>query len=388
MAHGLQIMQNCEAFAAHGVDVTLWLPRRAPIPGAEAEGDPWDYYEVERNFAIRWLPTLDLTRYVHGRQGLLARLIFYLGLGTFALSVVIAALFTRADIYYSRDPAVLFILSWIKPRKKLVYEAHRLNQPGMGERLQRAVLRRVGVTVAINPPLRDRLAKRQAGGRHESRLMVAHDGIRRARFETILDQDAARQKAGWPEDRFIVGYVGRLQTLGMAKGVDSVIDALAKLPQAAALGLVGGPDDIAASYRDYWRQQGLSDADFLYAGHVPAGEVPLWLSAFDICVMPFPWTEHYAYYMSPIKLFEYLASGRALIVTDLPSIADVVQDGENAVVIPPSDPDALAAAIEKLRNDSALRERLAANARDWVMAHYTWEARTAAILNFIGTVGA
>jgi glycosyltransferase involved in cell wall biosynthesis len=144
--------------------------------------------------------------------------------------------------------------------------------------------------------------------------------------------------------------------------------------------MVGGPDDTSAELRQRWFELGQDAACFLYAGQVVPERVPLYLSAFDVCAMPFPWTTHFAYYASPIKLFEYMASRRALVASDLPSIAEVVADGESALLVAPSDVDALAAAIRQLKDDPALRDRLAENAYALVMETYTWEARATAIL--------
>jgi glycosyltransferase involved in cell wall biosynthesis len=378
MAHGLQIAQNCEAFADNGVEVTLWCARRSIPPEERSLGDDiWTHYGVKRSFRVRRLPTVDLSGRIRG----LTRILFTLQFATFALAAVIGALFTNADIYYSRDPLTLLLLGMVKPRRKLVYEAHRLHRPGIGTWLQRQALRRCALTVAITPPLRDRLEERQAGLARKSSIIVAHDGFRAARFEGVPSQAEAREKIGWHPDAFIVGYVGRLQTMGMDKGLDILIDALGKLPASrVSLAIVGGPETLVEGYRNRWRSLGLPDTHFLYAGQVPSEQVPLYMSAFDVCAMPFPWTEHFAYYASPIKLFEYMASGRALVASDLPGYADVVRDGENALLTPPSDAGALANAISRLAADPALRERLAAKAYQQAAAEYTWQARAQRIL--------
>jgi glycosyltransferase involved in cell wall biosynthesis len=196
------------------------------------------------------------------------------------------------------------------------------------------------------------------------------------------DQRAARAALGWDESAFIVGYVGRLHTMMMDKGVGTLVEALA-LVGGVSLALVGGPDDMAAALREDWLARGQAAGRFLYVGQVRPDQVPVYLSAFDVCAMPFPWTEHFAYYASPIKLFEYMAARRAIVATDLPSTAEVVTDGESALLVPPGDSGAMAAAIRRLRDDAALRERLAANAYTQVMEHYTWEARARAILSVL-----
>jgi glycosyltransferase involved in cell wall biosynthesis len=149
------------------------------------------------------------------------------------------------------------------------------------------------------------------------------------------------------------------------------------------LALVGGPDEIAEELRQRWIELGQDESCFLYVGQVAPDRVPRILRTFDLCAMPFPWTPHFAYYASPIKLFEYMASGRAIVASDLPSIAEVVTDGESALLTPPSDVDALAEAIRRLRDDPALRQRLADNAHALVMESYTWDARAKAILKVL-----
>jgi glycosyltransferase involved in cell wall biosynthesis len=382
-AHGLQIMQNCEAFAAAGAAVTLWVPRRAA--GRDGDhGDPFTYYGIEHTFALVRLPCLDLTPWFRP-DSLPWKIAFYVEVFSFALAALIALLFSRADRVYSRDPQVLLLLTLIRRRAQVVYEAHNINQTRAGLWLQRRVLRRSGYTVAITPPLADALDAMQQASPTRSALLVAHDGIRAARFASLPERDAARDSLGWPRDAFIVGYLGRLQTYGMEKGVGALVDAGARLTGEAlvTLALVGGPDDIAAGYRDRWRALGLPDARLLLQGHVNAADVPRYLAACDVCAMPFPFRPHFAYFTSPMKLFEYMASGRAIIASDLPSYADVIRDGIDALLIPPDDVDALAAAISRLQADPALRTRLGDAARARVYAGYTWDARARRILAFI-----
>ncbi len=384
-AHGLQIVQNCEALANAGADVRLWTAARVNTPAMRAIDDLWAYYGVARNFGFRRLPCMDLLPLVPGRTDALAKLIFYLQLATYIVSAVVAALFTRADLFYSRDARVLLALSRFFPARKLAYEAHQLAEGEAGKRLQRAAMRRVGAVIPVTAKLRDGLVALAAESEAEllrEKCLVAHDGVRAARFEGMPPQAEARARLGWPTEAFVVGYVGRLHTMTMDKGVGTLIEALASVGDVA-LALVGGPDEQAEAFREQWRALGLPAEHFLYAGHVPPDDVPDALSAFDVCAMPFPWTMHFAYYASPIKLFEYMASGRAVVSSDLPAFADVVTDGEHALLVSPGDAEALAHAILRLKADPALRSRLGEAARERVFAHYTWAARAEAILGHI-----
>lgn len=374
-AHGLQIVQNCEAFADAGVEVSLWAAARQNTPELRDVTDIWAHYGVKRNFRLRRLPTLDLMALASEQDTPLSRLIFRLQEITFAMSMAVGALFTPADVYYSRDALVIALLSLLKPGRTLGYEAHSKAKGRAGLWLQRRAVRHATV-FATTSRLRDELI---ALGAPPARAHVAHDGVRLDRFAALPSKDDARRRFRWPEDAFLVGYIGRLHTMSMDKGVGLLVDALAAIP-GAALVLVGGPDEQAEALRARWLAYGLLDERFLYAGQVHPDRVPAALAALDVAAMPFPWTEHFAWYASPIKLFEYLAAACAVVASDLPSTAEVVRDGETALLVPPSDVAALTAAINRLRDDPALRQRLGENGRALVLRNYTWDGRARRIL--------
>ncbi len=378
-AHGLQIMQNCEAFAAAGCEVTLWVARRWNTSEMRQVKDPYAYYGVGANFAIRHIPCIDLFP-LFPPDGVGARMAFYVLLLSYALASVIPLLFSRADIYYSRDELMLALLAQFRSNQSLVYEAHQYAPSGRGAALQRYVAARAGSVIAITERLRqDLIAERDADS---ARAIVAHDGFRRARFSHLPTQSQARRQIGWKEDAFIVGYLGRLQTLGMDKGVGILVDALSTV-DGARLALVGGPDETAQLLRERWLERGLPADRFLIVGQISPADVPLHLRAFDVCAMPHPPTAQFSLYTSPLKLFEYMAAGRAIIASDLPAWSDVVADDDTALLLPPDDIAAWTAAIERLKGDSNLRDRLGARACARAWTHYTWRARAARILAHI-----
>jgi glycosyltransferase involved in cell wall biosynthesis len=90
-------------------------------------------------------------------------------------------------------------------------------------------------------------------------------------------------------------------------------------------------------------------------------------------------------FTSPLKMFEYMAAGRPIVASDLPALREVLRDGENALLVPPEDPQALAAAIQQVRSDRALAERLVACAAEDVRA-YTWDIRGQRIVQFLRAV--
>ncbi len=376
-AHGLQIMQNCEAFAAAGYDVTLWASRRWNTREMRRIRDPYAYYGVGRNFKIRRLPCLDLFP-LFPAESAGARFAFYLLALSYALMMMIALPFVPADVFYSRDEILLALLSWIKAKPSLAYEAHLFPSSGRGAALQRYVCRRVGSLVAITPQLRaDLVEMRNADPR---RSISAQDGIQGARFDALPDTTSqARRNIGWDEKAFIVGYVGSLKMIGMDKGLGTLLSAVAQV-EGAHLALVGGATADANALFGQWMELGLPEERFLYVGRVAPGDVPMYLRACDVCAMPHPATAQFARYTSPLKLFEYMAAACAIVASDLPGWSDVLQNGETALLVPPDDIAAWSAAIYALKEDAELRRQLGDAAREQALANYTWAIRARRIL--------
>ncbi len=379
-AHGLQIMQNCEALARAGVEVSLWAARRVNTRELRGVADPWAHYGVHPCFALQRLPCLDLQWLVGERITPLRRGAFFLQVISWLL-VLTATLLpgSGSDWYYTRDLPAAALLVLLQRGKRLAYEPHRISGSGPGRWLQARVMQHAAALFPVTGAMAREA--RELGATREQ-LCVVHDGIRAERFRDMPAREDARKQVGWQRERFIVGYVGRLQTMAMDKGVGGLTQAIAPVKDMA-IALVGGPEERVQELRALWQQAGRRDEDFLVAGQVTPDAVPLYLAAFDVCAMPFPWTEHFAWYASPVKLFEYMSSGRPLVATDLPAVAEVVRHEEHALLVPPDDVPALRKALQRLQGDAALRQGLAANAREEVMQRYTWAHRASRILRHL-----
>jgi glycosyltransferase involved in cell wall biosynthesis len=94
----------------------------------------------------------------------------------------------------------------------------------------------------------------------------------------------------------------------------------------------------------------------------------------DVLVLPNPASAISSSFTSPLKLFEYMASGRPIVASDLPSLREVLRDGENALLAEPGNAAALTRGILRIKNDAALGERLARQAVEDVR-QYTWARR-------------
>lgn len=377
-AHGLQIVQMCEAFADIGYDVTLATPRRINTPQMKQVGSLWDYYGVKRNFTFRRLACIDATPQFPSSQA-----VFMIQTLTYTLALLVWLPFRRANVIYTRDTFVGLMLVLLRPllwrRAKIVYEVHQINGSGVGQRLQSFVVQRsyvVPITGHMAGTMRDLGA---------ARVLVEHDGFSRSRFAALPTREEARAALNLAPDAFVVGYVGRLHTMGMSKGLDTLVDAIAAVPEgtpAIHLLLVGGPDEGVVQVRQAWRDHGLPLEQLHAVGQVAPDAVPRYLAAMDVGAMPLPWTEHFAYRASALKLFEYMAAGCAVVASDLPSTAEVVTNDETALLVPPSDSEALAGALHRLATDPELCQRLGQQAQVTAQ-HYVWDQRAARIRTFV-----
>ncbi|HVR70077.1 MAG TPA: glycosyltransferase, partial [Vicinamibacteria bacterium] len=170
-------------------------------------------------------------------------------------------------------------------------------------------------------------------------------------------------------------YAGQLYPW---KGVDVLVEAMALVPEArlVILGGLEGERDLAR-VRDLVEARGLA-ARTEMPGTLPQARVASELARAAVVAVPFLRTAMTERHTSPLKAFEAMAAGRPLVASDLPSSREFLRDGRNALLVPPGDAGALAAAVARLLADPALAERLARNAWDEAPA-YSWDARARAL---------
>ena len=119
---------------------------------------------------------------------------------------------------------------------------------------------------------------------------------------------------------------------------------------------------------------------------MPHAEVRRTIAGAGAAVLPLPDNLMARYFTSPLKLFDYMAAGAPIVASDLPTVREVLADGDNALLVPPEDPDALAAAIGRLLVNPGLADRLRRTAYEQVRA-FTWDVRAARIIEALGRLG-
>lgn len=185
------------------------------------------------------------------------------------------------------------------------------------------------------------------------------------------------------EDRKVIGFIG---SFGPWHGAQVLVQAYAELLRRNP-GLRGqvrlmmiGDGQLMPQVQAEIAQAGL-EPDVILTGRVAQAEGPEYLAACDVLVSPHvPNSDGSAFFGSPTKLFEYMAMGRPIVASDLDQIGDVLVHEQTALLVPPGDPVAIAAAIERLLDDPPLTQSLASNARDTALRKHTWRRHTDRIL--------
>ncbi|MBI3932557.1 MAG: glycosyltransferase family 4 protein [Acidobacteria bacterium] len=377
-ANGVQIVKTAAALARAGVLTTLVVRRSDPRPTEEI----LDLYGVvpHANLLVRRLTVLHRRgSYLVPRATFLAR----------ALAAAVAAL-ARGDRVLTRDLQLADLLVGLRARR-VVYEAHAVESLMYGER---GVL--YGTGERPDPAKASRIAARERRvWRRAAGVVTTTAGIRDSFAEAYGPRDRVRvvpNGCDVPPSRDFPGlsreepprvlYAGQLYPW---KGVDVLVEAVAQVP-AARLVVLGGLEGEAdlARVRGLVAARGLAERTEM-PGTVPPGRVAEELARAAVVAVPFLRTAMTARHTSPLKAFEAMAAGRPVVATDLPSSREVLRDGENALLVPPGDAGALAAALRRVLVDGPLADRLARTAYAEA-PRYSWDARAGNLLRLLEEV--
>ena len=351
-AHGYAIMKMCEQFAAHGASVEL-------LVSSELRGhpdDPFDHYGIERNFTIERL----WTSYIRGSTEFTS-IPFLIDLCTFLVAVY-RRTYKPDEIVYTRDYAVALIV----PAQNIVLELHDIPS---NKRVFARALSRVQRFVVITHALERALIER---GVPKERITVAPDAVDLAEFDIVPDRAAIWREFGVDPSKKLVLYTGHFYGW---KGAETLADAARYVNADVEIILMGGIGQELADFQQKYTAPHIHVIPF-----VRRERLARILKSADILVLPnsgrAPISAHYT---SPLKLFQYMASGVPIIASDLPSIREILDDA-TAYWFTPDDPRSLAAKIEAVLNEpeAAGQKALAACER---AKRYTWRARAQSILN-------
>lgn len=349
-ANSVHVMKMCQAFVKNGHEVSLYA-----FKGKEDVGDIYKFYGVEPVFEIIRISRLNIN-----------------GLGNFLYAMMVYKKIkasTLPDCFYGRNPYCLLAVR--KFNLPIVYESH-------------------------NPPVyqvRRILEKILLKSRNLENLVVISDALKRIYLEifpflsesnTITAHDSANEPVSIPirlesHGQLVVGYTGHLYP---GRGME-IIANLADACPWAIFHIVGGNENDL----NYWRKR-CTQKNIIFHGYVPPSDVDKYRLACDVLLAPYERRVSVAGgggdtsgWMSPLKIFEYMAAGKAILCSDLPVLKEILKHEYSAILCNPDDIESWINALNTVRENKELRLKLGQNAKTEFCNKYTWTNRAKKVIN-------
>lgn len=369
-AHGDQIVKMCQTFTQLDYQVELIVPnRKNPI-----NTDPFIFYKIKNFFVLKKIKVFDPIFLLKFPSGWYIRLqsIFFM------FSLFFFLLFKKDKekyIFYTRDEYLLPILSIFS--KKIVWESHALPEK---RNFYQKYFKSLYKIVVLTQYIKEELIKL---GVKEDKILVSPSAVDLEIFSINISTEEARNMLNLPQDKVILGYTGNFKTKSMDKGIADILQALKILNKENKNILfiaVGGSQVDIDFYQSIAKQYSLEE-QAIFLPKVEQKKLAIYQKAFDVLLMPFPKEKHYSYFMSPLKMFEYMAARKPIITSDLPAVRDILSD-EDCAFVKPNDVLDLVAKINQLLSNEHLCQNIANNAFSKVHS-YTWLKRAEKIINFI-----
>lgn len=367
-ANTIQVMKMAQALQSIGHGVRVLVPGRK-----DDEIQSWDdlssLYGLKEKIDVHWFPVYPRLRsYDYGYR-------------------VIAGFHQwEADILYTRLPQAAAFASLIGI--PTIFEVHDLPGGRFGLWLFRRFLNGPGAfrLVLISRSLRDDLDHIVGPLPDYPFTLVAPDGVDLDRFENIptpIEARASLKLSALPQlpiKAFTIGYTGHLYE---GRGARLILELARQIPEFSFLMAGGDPDDVA---RIGFQVKRLGLKNVYLTGFIPNRKLPDYQAACDVLLMPYQWTVaassggNIASYLSPMKLFEYLACGRVILSSDLPVLREILSE-ENAILLPPDDIHSWKKALKEISQDLPRQHLLGQQARE-DSKKYSWKSRAENILAF------
>ena len=352
-ANSVHVMKMCQALASFGHEVRLLCLKR---PEHEEKGidNVFEHYGVKPTFEVVPKPFPELP----------ARQLIY------ACAARGEAASWKPDLVYGRYfPAM--VLSGLSGFA-VAWESHeRIWDRGKAARFLASRLfhsRRFQKLVVISDALKSMYA--ESGLIEKERICVAHDAA---------DPPPAALPEP-PQDSFRAGYIGGVYP---GRGIEMLLECARRMPDIE-FHFVGGRNSDLEEL-----DAGSIGPNVICHGYVPPEKVPRLRAGFHVLLAPYQrkvavWggTGDTSAFMSPLKIFEYMASGRPMICSDMPVLREVLSE-KNSILAEPEDAGAWIDGIGQLRENADLGARIAEQAKRDFEEHYTWEIRANRILTEI-----
>src|SRR3989339_835960 len=219
-------------------------------------------------------------------------------------------------------------------------------------------------------------------GIKKENILVAPNGVDLCVFDLNINKEEALKKINLEKliNKNILVYTGSFKTKGVEKGMGDILKAMKELDRDTVFVAAGGEGRGNDDFQKKTPELKIEERGYLF-GRQKQSDLAVYQKKADCLLMPFPDIAHYRLFMTPMKMFEYMASKRPIISSDLPSVRKVLNE-RNCFFCKPGDPHDLADKINKLLSEKESAQSIADRAfRD--AQDYTWNKRAGRIINFI-----
>jgi glycosyltransferase involved in cell wall biosynthesis len=366
-ANTIQIMKMAQALTKLGYDVLVL------VPDTHQEGHKkWEvlspHYGLDYEFDIKWIKVgAKLRSYDYG------------------VKAVWKFRKVNADILYTRLPQAAAVAS--KINIPTIFEVHDIPSGTMGPILFRQFLKGRGANrlVLITHSLRDAIARKITPLPTGPFTIVQPDGVDLMRYEKILAPVNARMSLKemnlikLPINRITAGYTGHLYP---GRGIELILEIASHIQDITFL-VVGGDPPAVTRVKNNVEKKGLTNV--VLTGFVPNSDLPRYQAACDVLLMPYQQNVegssggNIAEYLSPMKLFEYMACGRVILSSRLRVLEEILSD-DNAILLPSKGINAWVNTLRFIRDNPGASRKLAMQARNDAKK-YSWETRAERIFD-------
>lgn len=280
---------------------------------------------------------------------------------TFNAGPVLAAKFTGVPIFLEVN-APLALERSEEPDERLIFRR-------LAFAIERWVCTHASKTIVVSTPLRDYLV---SVGVPASQCLVMPNGVDPVAFSPRPKRTDLQRKLGISEEDIVVGFTGVLRPWhGLDLLARAVGDLVAQGKRVFLLIVGDGP--VRADLERSFEEMGLSNRA-LVTGRLPYSEVPDYVNLFDVAVSP-----KATFYASPMKVLEYMALGKAVVVPGTANLLDIVESQVSGLVFPDNSAEGLLEALSALCEKADYRERLGLVAREKVEKRFNWQWNASAV---------
>ena len=343
-ANSIATMENYNALSMMGFEVNLIIPSDTKrTTKIENEKEIWDFYGLEKSFSITRIPS----KYFY-KFGVLGR-------NLFRILMILIGIWKRSEILFVRHVELGIIAALLG--RNVVVELHVIAEIKNLTSLRILASLSKKRNILFITITQSGFKRLLSLGIEEKKILIAPSAVNLKKYNFSSSKSDLRKRLGLPLNISIVMYTGNLYK---NRGVEELIEAMQYLPNLLLIIIGGNLLDInrCKTFVEMNKQENI-----VFIGHVLHRKIPAYLQSADMLVMPYttnPWSLKD---MSPLKMFEYMASGSPIIASDFPVLREILTNKVNAIMVQPDNPNSISKGIQWLADNPEMAISIAQQAK-------------------------